>query len=76
MEKLKEHYYQEYMDALRSKIEKQKQRIKKKEDILTKKINEREEKKVNFIYPGLAENQSIVKSVKLMSKSLLPSLYF
>ena len=46
LEKLKEHYYQEYMEALRSKIDKQKQKIKRKEDILAKKINKREEKKV------------------------------
>ena len=50
LEKLKEHYYQEYMEALRSKIDKQKQKIKKKEDILTKKINKREEKKVRIVY--------------------------
>ena len=46
LEKLKDHYYQEYMEALRAKIDKQKLKIKKKEDILTKKINKREEKKV------------------------------
>ncbi len=43
---MKDHYYQEYMEALRAKIDKQKLKIKKKEDILIKKINKREEKKV------------------------------
>jgi len=46
LEKLKKYYYQEYMEALRSKIDKQRQTIKRKEEVLTKKILKREEKKI------------------------------
>ena len=43
---MKDYYYQEYMDALRLKIDKQKQKIKKKEDLYTQKVNKMEEQKV------------------------------
>ena len=49
LEKLKAHYYLEYMDALTDKVEEQRKDIQRKSELHTRRMMKKEKKEVRFI---------------------------